>query len=369
MKKSLLAYWIVAVVAAAQLTSCFSEPFDRKAMIESLGNDVIIPMYESFAAEAGALASEADAFCIDPSASRLSVLQDQWEAARDAWKQTETINFGPYMEQPWRLGPKIDSWPVREDTVEENLASVEPLTFDVVSRLGASSRGLATMEYLVFDPEGAGVVLEKFESDESRQRCNYTTALAEDLRVNADAMVRAWSPEGDDYLGDLLASGEPGAPFMSIRDAANEIVNRMLFLTENVMREKLGRPLGLESGGEPRPELVESRYSENSIEDMLANLDGLESLYRGRFESHQGTGVQLWVRWYSPEVDREMLRAITEARWAIEDLPPPLSRAVVNDPVLVQAAYDTIRELRNTIGVDVINALAGSVTFNDTDGD
>jgi len=368
MKKSFFAYTLAALVFATQLASCFNEPFDREAMLQSLGKEVIIPMYQAFADETATLAAEAASFCSRTSASGLADLQEQWKAARSAWKKTEAINFGPYTEQPWRLGPKIDSWPVREGTVEGNLASEQPLTCEGVSALGASSRGLSTMEYLIFDPEGAGVALEKFESDGSGQRCNYTETLAEDLAVNAEAMVTAWAPDGDDYLGDLLASGEPGTPFMSIRDAANEIVNRMLFLTENIMGSKLGDPLGL-SGGEPRPELVESRYSDHSIEDILANLEGLENLYRGRFEERRGIGVQLWVRWYSPDADALMLKAITEARWAVEAVPEPLSVAVVGDSELVEAAYDQVRELRNTIGVDVINALAGSVAFNDNDGD
>jgi predicted lipoprotein len=281
----------------------------------------------------------------------------------------DVINFGPYAEQPWRLGPKIDFWPVREDTVDENLAGEEPLSFETVSALGASSRGLPAMEYLIFDSDGPGLALAKFEEAGGTRRCDYTIALAEDLQANAQAMVQAWSPDGDDYLGALIASGERGTPFMSIREASNEIVNRMLFLVEDIMRLKLGQPLGLESGGEARPDDVESRYSDHSIGDILANLDGLENLYRGRFGERRGVGVQLWVRWYSPDVDRDILAAITKARWAVEDIPDPLSQTVVAQPEIVQAAYDQMRELRNTIGVDMINALAGSVTFNNADGD
>lgn len=369
MTKSALAFLLVVAAAATQLTSCFNEPFDRKAMLESLGNDVIIPSYQAFADEAAVLVNAADAFCADRSSSRLNDLQDQWKVTRTAWKRMEAINFGPYMEQPWRLGPKIDFWPVREDTIEENLDREEPLTFEVVSALGTSSRGLATMEYLIFDPGAPGLALDKFDTEGGEQRCNYTTALAEDLQFNAEAMVHAWSPEGDDYLGALLASGQPGAPFMSIGDAADEIVNRMLFLTESIMRGKLGQPLGLESGGEPRPELVESRYSDHSVEDLVANLDGLEDIYRGRFGDRHGTGVLLWVRWHSPDTDELMRRTIIKTRWAIEAIAEPLSQAVVFNPDVVQAAYDQVRELRNTIGVDVINTLSGSVTFNNTDGD
>jgi len=368
MKKILLPFLLASVVAT-QLVSCFNEPFDQAAMLQSLGSDVIIPTYAAFAEQSGLLVNSADAFCADPTTSGLGALQAQWQNARALWKQTGTINFGPYMEQPWRLGPKLDSWPVREDTIEENLASGEPLTFETVRNLGASSRGLPAMEYLIFDPEGSGAALSKFEDAGGDRRCDYTIALAKDVQANADAMVRAWSPSGDDYLGALLASGEPGAPFMSIRDASNEIVNRMLFLVENAMRLKLGQPLGLESGGEPRPELVESRYSDNSLQDILANLDGLENIYRGRFGDRHGTGVQLWVRWHNPEVDHDVLTAILETRWAIEAIPEPLSQSVVTQADLVQAGYDQMRELRNTIGIDLINTISGNVTFNDTDGD
>jgi len=57
------------------------------------------------------------------------------------------------------------------------------------------------------------------------------------------------------------------------------------------------------------------------------------------------------------------------ARSAVEAISEPLSLSVQTEPALVQTAYDQLRALRNTIGVDVINGLSGSVTFNDTDGD
>lgn len=358
--------WLALFAMASPLASCFHQPFDNEAMLESLGTDVIIPSYTSFLDETAALVTTAVAFCEQMTTSDLKDLQSQWKRARVAWKQTDTIDFGPYDDQPWRLGPKIDSWPVREDTIEGNLASEQPLTYERVSALGAASRGLPVMEYLIFDSSGVDAALTKFDGP---KRCEYVTALAQDLHANAEAMVQAWSHQGGDYLGALVASGEAGTPFMSAREASNEIVNRMLFLVENIMRLKLGQPLGLESGGEPRPDQVESPYSDHSIEDILANLDGLENLYRGRFGDRRGTGVQRWVRWWDPAVDQRVIASMLQARWAIEDIPEPLSRAVLEHGEAVQQAYDAMRELRNTIGVDVINALAGSVTFNETDGD
>ena len=159
-----LRYRVLVVAMATLLTSCFHEPFDNQAMLESLGSEVIIPTYRSFAEEAAALVSMATAFCDAPTTSSLKNLQSQWKRARVAWKQMDVIEFGPYVDQPWRLGPKIDSWPVREDTVEDNLASEEPLSFERVHALGASSRGLPVMEYLIFDTEGLDAAFAKFEA-------------------------------------------------------------------------------------------------------------------------------------------------------------------------------------------------------------
>ncbi|MGB8330572.1 MAG: imelysin family protein, partial [Polyangiales bacterium] len=274
--RSIVLGFSALVVMLSQLASCFNEPFDRRAMLESLGSDVIIPTYGWFADRTGGLVSSAESFCGKPSASSLESFQEQWRNARDAWKQMEVANFGPYAEQPWRLGPKIDSWPVREDTIEEQLAGDGRLDLEHVSTLGATSRGFPALEYLIFDSDGVSAALLRFEDEGGPRRCEYAIALSEDLRANAEAMVQAWSHEGDDYLGALTASGEPGTPFMSVADASNEMVNRMVFLAENIMRIKLGRPLGLDSGGEARPDQVESRYSDGSIQDILANLDGLE---------------------------------------------------------------------------------------------
>lgn len=294
--RSILLGCSALVLLVSQLVSCFDEPFDRKAMLESLGSDVIIPTYRWFADETAALVSSAESFCSNPSASSLEDFQDQWERARVAWKQMEVASFGPHAEQPWRLRPKTDSWPVREDTIEENLAGDEPLDLGRVSTLGAASRGLPALEYLVFDPDGVQAALVRFEGEGGPLRCQYAIGLSEDLQASAEAMVTAWSHDGDDYFGALMASGEPGTPFMSVGEASNEIVNRMVFLAENIVRIKLGGPLGLDSGGNARPGEVESRYSDHSLRDILANLDGLENLYRGRFGERRGTGVQLWVR-------------------------------------------------------------------------
>jgi len=346
-----------------------SEAFDQAALVESLGTVVIIPTYRAFADEAAALVTEAESFCAAPGTASLESLQAQWRATRGRWKQNDVVAFGPFREQPWRLGPKIDFFPVREDTIAENLAIDEPFTLERVSALGTASRGLGTIEYLIFDTEGLETVLARFEGDNRARRCEYVVALAQDLQVNANDMVDAWSPSGDDYLGNLVSSGEPGTQFASIREATNEIVNRMLFVVDDIRVRRLGRPLGLDSGGQTRPDQLESRYSDHSIEDILATLNGLENLYRGEFTGSTGMGIQDWVEARNRALASAVLDEIGRTRAAVQEIPEPLRLAIEENPGAVRNAVDVGLDLRNIIGVDVVNALGSTVSFNDSDGD
>ncbi|MEM7437361.1 MAG: imelysin family protein [Myxococcota bacterium] len=362
--------FLCLVLALVLGCSGSSEPaFDQSALVDSLGTVVIIPTYEAFADEADALAIEAEAFCADPTVSALESLQAQWRSARVRWKQNDVIAFGPYREQPWRLGPRIDFFPVREDTIAENLAVDEPFTLERVSALGTASRGLATMEFLIFDTDGVDAALSRLQGEDGAQACDYAVALAQDLSVNAEAMVTAWSEDGDNYLGSLLDSGEPGTQFDSVRAVTNEIVNRMLFVADDIRVKKLGAPLGVETGGEPRPDEVESRYSDHSLADILANLDGLENLYQGEFEGTSGISVREWVETRNRRVAGEVLDEIENTRSAVLAIPEPLRLSVETDPALVETAIDAAFELRNAIGIDMVNALGSTVNFNDTDGD
>lgn len=342
--------------------------FDQTELVESVGNTVIIPAYQAFADETAILVTEAESFCAAPSESSLESLQTQWRATRGAWKINAFLEFGPWRDQPWRLGPFIDFFPVREGTITGNLASDEPFTIDRVRGLGASSRGLASMEFLIFNTDGLSTAFAEFEGDTGEQRCGYVAALAQDLDVNANAMVDAWSADGDDYLGSLLDSGTEDAPFMSIRAVTNELLTRMLVAVNEIRTDRMAIPLGLESGGETRPDDLESRYSDNSIADILSSLDGLEALYTGTFDGTTGTSFRDWVETRNRAVAAEVTEEIQRTREAVQAIPEPLRLAIENDPDSVQNAIDVALDLRNVVGTDMVNALGGTVSF-EGDGD
>jgi len=370
--RAVLAAIAVGALVAAAAPSCSEETdggeVDRREMLREIGENVVVPTYRDFEARAGELADAAVAFCDAPSADRLGAAQRAWWEAHGVLRRGSAFAFGPHSDAPLRVGPKVDFWPVREDDVEEVLAGTGAIDPEA---LGASRKGLPVVEYLLYDAEGGDTaVMTAFDDpDGGARRCDYLTVLTADVVEQARTLADAWDPAHGDYLSELVDAGRDSESFDSLHAAVSEVVNRMLFAVENVIVLKLGKPDGDPTGGEPMPDLVESRYSDRSLEDMLDDLGSVHAVYTGSYGDVDGMGVDEYLRARSPRLDAAVLDHIELATRSISEIPEPLRTAVVEDRAAVQRAKSNARALHFLLGVDVANAMAVTVTFNDTDGD
>jgi len=126
--------------------ACTNGPDPKAVLMSSWGEKIFIPLYKELEEETTKLYSDSVAFCETPTVEALPVLQQQWWSARALWKQLELLKFGPYKEFPLRLGPKMDFWPVRTDTVDELLAGDTSLHEAAFDMLGASAKGFPVIE-------------------------------------------------------------------------------------------------------------------------------------------------------------------------------------------------------------------------------
>jgi uncharacterized protein len=60
---------------------------------------------------------------------------------------------------------------------------------------------------------------------------------------------------------------------------------------------------------------------------------------------------------------------VNEARLALTLITSPLSEAIVNDPEIVENAYNELQQVVVLLKTDMISALGVSVTSTDNDGD
>ncbi len=339
----------------------------RRAFLRDLSNTGAIPSYRVLAATAADLQVAIEDLVTAPGAERLALAQGAWRATRRAWKETEAFRLGPSEAQ--RTSARID-WPTANPSqINAEIAGGNALSSAYLDTLGAQKVGFQAIEVFIFDPEGgdAGAVAGLLGNEDARRRA-YLLALAVNLRERTEELRDAWEPSGGNFGADFVASGIGGDTFPTLKEAFDEVVNRMIFTAEVVEESRLGQPIGVKGGG-PRPDLVESPRSGDTAAGIVANLQGIADVYRGTYEGGQAIGLGAQVAPLSAEVDATVRQLLDEAIAAVQAIPTPLADAVVNHPDEALAAYEAVQRLRRALTLDVASVLGVKLTFGGNDGD
>jgi predicted lipoprotein len=235
----------------------------------------------------------------------------------------------------------------------------------------APTRRDFTLEFLLFvDPEGTTALAALAAEDvPGGRRRDYLFGVASALALSVHALEDAWSPRGQGYVDRLTRPGARESAFETVQAALDTIVNQTVFLAELVTNARIGKPLGNESGGEPRPELEESPWADASVSDMQGALTGIRNAYFGTLTGKPGRGLSALVYARSPGADLRVQTALRDALARVSDIPQPYRVAVTENREAVQAAYEAVRALRRTLATEVVGVLGATLKFNDNDGD
>lgn len=361
---------IVIAAGGTQLgcSSPTSSASDAKPVLTDLTTNVILPSYQDVATKADALKGSTAALAGGPSESTLAAAQAAWRETKDAWRRTEAFRFGPVETKS--ISGAIDYWPGRPATIEQAIAGDQPITVASVDALGSLAKGFVALEYLLFDNVGGNAaILAKLTGEGGARRLQYIAAVAEILDGKTRDLLAAWSPSGENFAKELTDAGGAGALFPSSKAALDQLVNSASFAAELVTNTKIGKPFGKKTGGVPAPEEEESPLSDNSIADMIATLDGVIAVYTGARGGVDGMGVSDLVRAKNASLDDRVVAGLADARAKILAIPAPFRTAITANPAAVETAYQSVRDVKNTMTTEVAGALGTTLKFNDNDGD
>jgi predicted lipoprotein len=363
-----LALLAFAILAFGFRAGGRADPLTKK-VLEEIGSSVILPDYRRFAAEAERMRGAALAFEREPTEGNQASLRSAWRGARRAWKLCEPHFVGP--EAKRILQAKIDTSSINTEKIEEIVAGPDPLDPAYVERLGANRKGFAAIEYLLFDgkePPGSTGSPLAADSGSARRR-KFIAALAGNLAGTAAEIRDIWEPDRGNYLAEFLRGrAELDAPFPE-KVSIDDLINHLIGYTEDIADIRLGRPLGIRASPlkKPDPSLLESRWSGNSVEDLLASLDGVRVIYEGAPD--RGLGLAARVKAVSPEIHRAILEALEKAAAGLKAIPVPLSKAVGEQNKVAIKAVERLIELRSRFKVDLASIYQTRITVIRFDGD
>lgn len=367
---------IISIGIVFTLLSCSSDnnttentgdEFDRSAMLENVGNNIILPSYNSLQQEVNNLKTDLDNFVADPTVSNLQNAQTSLKEARIAWQYANMYQFGP--AETVALRASINTYPADTTKIKSNIESGDAVLGTLDNRDAA---GFPTLGYLL---HGIGdtqedIVSQYSTASNAQANIDYLISNIDFIKSNVDNVVDEWQADGGDYIGTFLSSENAG---VDVGSSLGLLANAAFFVHyERFLRDaKIGIPAGVRTANIPRPGNVEAYFAGYSAELALKNMEATRNLYAGISPSGtDGIGFEEnLVAVGAEDLSNDILTNFGEAITSLEELNDPLTEQIQtnNDPVL-----DTFVEVLDVVALlkaEMASRLGITVTFQDNDGD
>jgi predicted lipoprotein len=371
--------WLAAALLLLSLAACGGAPsaavatpspatFDRRAMLENLATQLVLPTHETFLTALEELDAATRAFSADPTPATLDAAQSAWLRANLARMTVLPYNFDWVADS--LIHNRIDARPPRVAFInDEILAGDMAITTAYLDSIGSSSVGLGVMEYLLFDPAGDDeAILSAFTaSEDATRRRELLVGLAAALPPRAVELLSVWSADGENYTQIFIDADAAGG---DIYGSINLLTNHMIAVIEEIVGDRLGKPLGKRTNGQVRPELVEAPYSGASLERIIATVEALQTTFNGG----DGLGFDDYLDFLNAAYGEIPLSQAVNEQFdaslaALRAIDGPLETAVTSNPAQVEAAYEALRQLLAMFKADLVSQMGLTMTFNDSDGD
>jgi len=361
--------------------------FDRSALLADLGEDVVVPTYRAFDSDVDELVVAVAAYCDalggDGEAAALETSRQAWRDAMVSWQRAEVMLFGPAAMNENTLRDRVYSWPlvsscaVDQDVNEKRLDS----GFDISTRL-TNRRGLDALEYLLFAdslehtcpsqaaPEGwAGLA-----DDERRAaRCAYAADATADLAVQSQTIIDAWAPEAGNYLADFVGAGTEGSSFDSAQEAINVVSDALFYVDDEIKDMKLGATTGITDNSCNTPQApcfddLESPYANHSLENLIANMEGVQLVFLSGAPGQDGVGFDDFLTALNAgDLATSMAGELESALTLAGELSGTLRSSLEDDYDGVVAVHSAIKvfnddlktQFLTILGLDIPEAAAG----------
>ncbi|MEM6845125.1 MAG: imelysin family protein [Bacteroidota bacterium] len=338
-----------------------SDTFDRRAFLENYAHNIIQPAAEDLLEEAEELQSAVDTLVGQKTVEHLQEAQTQWDETYRAWIKVCMLNFGPGGTEGRRrtLVEEVALWPIDVEGIEEKIRATDP-SFNDSQR---NTRGLLTVEYLLFAKDDADSVLTQL----GENRGSYLQKTVDRLVEQLTSFNQAWQ---GDYATEFIASDGTDA-----KSSTTQMFNETVRNFEAVRDAKLGIPMGLIAGQSgPQPTLAEARFSQKSLDYLLLNYATIVNLWHGRHgNGEDGLGWEEYL--LSIEGGEELVTTIQQQFDKIDSIIESIPKeqglgelAQANNPEMAEL-HQAMQQLTRYLKGDSSSLLSLAITFSSGDGD
>ena len=332
--------------------------YDQTTMLNNIGSNVLTAGINNLATGSAAAETAINAFAASPNSTTLTTAQAAWITLTQNWAAVAPFNFGPLQDN--LIEANIDTWPANGGKIEAAITAGSN-----AATVGADTKGLKGLEYLLFDKSSNTAVLAKYTGNAAAAREAFLNSVAKDLNTQALSLQNGWK---NSYLSSFES-----AKGNDVSSSVSQLVNAMSFYLDQVKNMKIGNPIGLGvkvNDNKPHPELIEYTIAEQSLPAIKANLQAMKAA----FDGGTAQGLDDLLNYLKAQKNGQNLSTVVDNQFddainKLNAINPPYATAVGSQTQQVQAVFASLKTLIAYFKVDVANNLGITITFSDTDGD
>ncbi len=347
-------------------TTTTTDSFDRKAMLENIADNIIIPAYQSFSTDVTALKTATATFISTTDEANLISLRAAWTKAYISWQSVSMFEIGKAEELSFKNFMNV--FPINSTSITTNISSG---AYDFNSVSQQDEQGFGALDYVINGLSDSDTTIVGFYTDtlDGSNYKKYLMDLVDRINDLTSQVVNDWTGSYRDTFVNNSGS--------SATSSLDKLVNDFIFHYEKHLRAgKIGIPAGVFST-DTFDDKVEAFYKGDLAKILFnANLDALQDFFNGKHFGSTTTGESLktyldFLGAMEAGTDLDVLinDQFDTSRTTASNLNDDFSIQVRTNNNLMLNTYDELQKNVVFLKVDMLQAISVSVDFVDADGD
>ncbi len=315
-------------------------------------SDNILPALTTFKQTTERQVSLINDFQKEKSIANFEKIQQQWLTCAVSYSKARVYNFVEVKKQFFDI--RIYNFPANTTSIESNIKEQTTFNNAYFARKSSTTKGLAAMEYLLFDTSES---LDLLHQDVHRN--NYLLGIANELLQEANSLLRFWEEE---YKNQFINANDK----LCVNNARCIAFNQIINVLDVARVTKLEKPAGINTLSNPSVTLLEAFRSGNSLALITAQLNEIEYIYFNSTTNFASLVNDIDTdAVLSPAIKVAFENVYTE----IDTLDTNLEEAIVNNPLQTVSIYNALNELIRLFSVDGASLLSVTTLPTDNDSD
>lgn len=351
--------FFLLMYAITLLSSCSKENSNATSAIAIFHEEYytanILPSLNNFKTEIEKQIEFTETFQTNTTQENFSLMQGQWVNCASAFSKTRVYNVIDVKSLYFDI--KIYNFPVNPDLIENNILDKTTFDTDYIINISTVSKGLAGMEYLLYNDEISENNLNLLQED--MYRVSYLLAITKENLRQINLLIDFWEQGYKETFKGYKS-------LSCVENARCLAFNQLINIIDIIRVTKIGKPAGLETSTNINAKGLEAYRSKSSLKLIKSSLKEIHYAYALSTVNFSNIVDEITK---SSEVSSAIENSFNDVYNQIDAIDNDLYSAILNNNINVELLYNSLFDLLRYFSVDAASILSVNILPTDNDGD